>query len=56
MKITIMVNFLFFLAKKMDAKSNHPKIYIKKERQIYKWRGHKPKAPLTITKSKIRYT
>jgi hypothetical protein len=29
---------------------------IKKERQKYKWRGHKPKAPLNSTKSKVRYT
>jgi hypothetical protein len=36
-------------------KATTPKC-IKKERKIYKWRGHKPKAPLTITKSKIRYT
>jgi hypothetical protein len=46
--------YIFFLAKKGGCKEQHTqKIYINK-RTKYKWRGHKPKAPLSTTKSKIR--
>jgi hypothetical protein len=59
-----MYRLFFFDQKRMETKSNHPKIYIYilREWTSYNWRGHKPKAPkdpiepLNIRNSKIRYS